>query len=113
MASELEFYLEDTVDLGRKQIFDFNAGKINLSHFTSGITLMLLIWKWMELFLKKKTLFKMQELSFSSKLDWSSYIYSIAETASEKIGALIFSMKSLSFVIALYLYKSTIWPLIK
>ena len=33
-------------------------------------------------------------LSFSSKLDWGSYI-SIAKTASKKIGALICSMKCL------------------
>ena len=47
-------------------------------------------------------------LTFSSKLDWGSYIISIAKTASKKIGALIRSMKFLSPVFALYLYKSTI-----
>ena len=36
-------------------------------------------------------------LSFSSELDWDSYIISIAKTASKKIGAMI------------YLCKSTIW----
>ena len=35
-------------------------------------------------------------LAFSSKLDWGSYIISIAATASKKIGALIRSMKFLS-----------------
>ena len=50
-------------------------------------------------------------LTFSSKLDWaSSYIISIAKTASKKIGTLIRSMKSLSPEVALYLYKSTICP---
>ena len=49
-------------------------------------------------------------LIFSSKLDWGSYIISIAKTASKKIGALIRSMKFLSPVVALYLYKSTIHP---
>ena len=49
-------------------------------------------------------------LPFSSKLDWNSYIISIAKTASKKIGALIHSMKFLSPEVALYLYKSTIWP---
>ena len=44
-------------------------------------------------------------LTFSSKLDWGSYIISIAKTAS---GALIRSMKFLSPEVALYLYKSTI-----
>ena len=50
-------------------------------------------------------------LSFSSKLDWYSYvIFSVAKTASRKIGALIGSMKFLSPDVALYLYKSTISP---
>ena len=52
----------------------------------------------------------MLELTFSSKLDWGSYIISIAKTASKKIGALIRSMKFLSPEVALYLYKSTIQP---
>ena len=47
-------------------------------------------------------------LTFSSKLDWDSYIISIAKTASKKIGALIRSMKFVSPEVALYLYKSTI-----
>ena len=46
--------------------------------------------------LDEKTSFKMVELTFSSKLDWGSYIVSIAKTASKKIGALIRSMKFLS-----------------
>ena len=54
--------------------------------------------------------FKMLELTFSSKLDWGSYIISIAKTASKKIGALIHSMKFLSPEAAQYLYKSTIRP---
>ena len=43
-------------------------------------------------------------------MDWGSYIISIAEITSEKIGALIRSMNFLSSEVALYLYKSTIWP---
>ena len=49
-------------------------------------------------------------LNFSSKLDWGSYIVSIAKAASKKIGALIRSTKFLSPEVALYLYKSTIRP---
>ena len=49
-------------------------------------------------------------MSFSSKLDWDPYIISISRTASEKIGALIHSMKFLSPELALYLCKSTIRP---
>ena len=47
-------------------------------------------------------------LTFSSKLDWGSYIIFIAETAFKKIGALIRSMKFPPEV-ALYLHKSTVW----
>ena len=59
--------------------------------------------------LEEKSFFKMLGLTFSSKLDWGSYIIS-AKTASKKIGALIHSMKFLSPEVALYLYKSTIPP---
>ena len=52
----------------------------------------------------------MLTLYFSSKLDWNSYIVCIAKTSSKKIGALIRSMKFLSHEVALYLYKSIIWP---
>ena len=60
--------------------------------------------------LDEKSSFKMLELTFSSKLDMGSYIISIAKTASNKIWALILSMKFLSPEAALYLYKSTIRP---
>ena len=63
-----------------------------------------------ESFLEEKSSFKMLELTFSSKLDWGSYIISIAKTDSKKIGALICFMKFLSPEVARYLYKSTIRP---
>ena len=49
-------------------------------------------------------------LTFSSKLDWVSYIISIVKTVTKKIGALIRSVKFLSPEVALYPYKSTIRP---
>ena len=49
-------------------------------------------------------------LTFSSKLNWGSYIISIAKTPSNKIGAVIRSMKFHSPEVALYVYKSTIQP---
>ena len=60
--------------------------------------------------LEEKSSFKMMGLSFCSKLDWGLYIVSIAKSASKKFGALIRSMKFLSPVVALYLYKSTTQP---
>ena len=47
-------------------------------------------------FLEEKPSFKMSELTFSSKLDWGSYIISVAKTASKKIRALIHFKKVLS-----------------
>ena len=49
-------------------------------------------------------------LTFSSELDWVSYIISIAKTASKKIGAFIRSLKFLSPEVALYVFKSTMCP---
>ena len=51
----------------------------------------------------------MMGLTFSSKLDWGSYITSVAKIVSKKIGAIICPMKFLSPQVALYLYKSTIY----
>ena len=62
--------------------------------------------------LEEKSSFKMLGLTFSSKLDWGSYIISIAKTTSKKIGTLIRSLKFFAPEVALYL-KSTIWPCIE
>ena len=60
--------------------------------------------------LEEKSFFEMFGLTVSSKLDWGSYIISIAKTSSKKIGVLIPSMKFVSPEVALYLYKSTMQP---
>ena len=60
--------------------------------------------------LDEKSYFKMLGLTFYSKLDWGSYIVSIAKLTSKKIGALIRFIRFLSPEVALYLYKSTIQP---
>ena len=63
--------------------------------------------------LEEKSSFEMLGLTFSSKLDWGSYIISIAKSASTNTEALIHSMKFRSPEVALYLYKSTICPCIE
>ena len=83
-------------------------GKLSWFRLTGLITMVLLMSNGS--ILEEKSSFKILGLTFSSKLDWSSYIISIAKTASKKIGALIHSMKFLSPEVALYLYKSTILP---
>ena len=60
--------------------------------------------------LEEKSSFKRLGLTFSSKLDWGSYIICIGKTTSKKIGALICSMKFLSSEVSLYPCKSTICP---
>ena len=59
---------------------------------------------------EEKSSFEMLGLSSSSKLNGGSYIIPITKTISKKIGALICSVKFLSPVVVLYLYKSTIQP---
>ena len=58
--------------------------------------------------LEKNSSFKMKGLTFSSKLDWASYIISVSKTVSKIIGAFICSMKFLSPEVVLYFCKSTI-----
>ena len=110
LASELESDLRDTVDWGRKWLVDFSAGKTQLVSFDQSNNTGTINVKMDGSFLEEKTSFKMLGLTFSSKLDWGTYIVSIAKTASKKIGALIRSMKFLSPEVALYLYKSPIRP---
>ena len=108
LASELESDLWGTVDWGGKRLVDFNAGKTQLVSFDRSNKNGSLDVKMDGSVLEEKSSFKMLGLTFSSKLDWGSYIISIAKTASMKIGALIHSMRFLFPEVALYLYKSTI-----
>ena len=110
LASELEYDLRDTVDWGKKWLVDFNAGKTQLVSFDRSNNNGSIDVKMGGSFLEEKSSFKMLGLTFTSKLDWGSYIISIAKTASKRIGALMCSMKFLSPEVALYLYKSTIRP---
>ena len=78
---------------------------------TSLITLVLLMWKWVGLFLRKNLCLRYWDWLFL--LNWigalTLSIITFAKTASKKIGALIHSMNFLSSEVALYLHKSTIW----
>ena len=93
LDSELESDLRDTVHWDRKWLVDFNAGKIQLVSFDESKNTGAIDVKMDASVLEEKTSFKMLGLTFYSKLDWCSYIVSIAKTASKKIGALIHSMK--------------------
>ena len=110
LASELESDLRDTVDWGKKWLVDFNAGKTQLVSFDQSNNTGAIDVKMDGSVLEEKSSFKMLGLTFSSKLEWGSNIFSIAETISKKIGALIRSIKFLSPEAALYFYKSTMRP---
>ena len=110
LASELESDLRDPEDWGKNWLVDFNAAKTQLVSFDRSNSTGSIDAKMNWSVLEEKSLFKVLGLTFSSKLNWGSYIISIAKTASKKIGALIRSMKFLSPEVALYLYKSTICP---
>ena len=98
------------MDWGRKWLVDFNVGKTQLVSFDRSNNTVALDVKTDRSVLEEKSSFKILGLTFFSKLDWSSYIISIAKTASKKIGAWIRSMKFHSSEVALYIYKYTIRP---
>ena len=101
----------ETLDWGRKWLVDFlNAGKTLLVLFDQSKNTGTIDLKMDVSIFVEKSSFKMLGLIFSSKLDWGSYIISIAKTVSKKIGALIRSMKLPSPEVALYLYKCAIQP---
>ena len=65
---------------------DLNAGKTQLVSFDQSDVTGSIDVKMDGSVLEEKSSFKMLVLTFSSKLDWGSYIISIAKTASKKIG---------------------------
>ena len=83
--------------------------KPNWCHLTGLITLVLLIWKWMSIVLRKHHLLRC--MGWLALLNWIiPCAISTAKSASKKIRTLIHSIDLLSPEVALYLYKSTILP---
>ena len=76
LVSELESDLWDTVDWSRNCLVDFNAGKTQLVSFDQSNNIGAIDVKMNESVLEDKPSFKMLGLTFSSKLDWGSYIIS-------------------------------------
>ena len=102
-----------TLGWSKKWIVDFIARETQLVLFDQSNNNCFIDVKMDGSVLEEKSPFKILGLTFSSKLDWGSYIISIAKTASKKIGSLIRSMKFLSPKVALYLYKSAICPCVE
>ena len=93
---------------GSKWLLDLNAGKTQWVLFDQSNNTGAIDVNMNGSVLAEKSSFKMLGLTFSSILDWGSYIVFIAKTASKKIRTLIHSIKFLSPEVVLYLYKSTI-----
>ena len=95
LAFELESDLWDSVDWGRKLLVDFNAAKTQLFSFDQSDNTGVIVVKMGGPILEEKSSFNMLGLTFSYKLDWVSYIISIAiaNTTFKKIGALSRSVK--------------------
>ena len=92
------------MDWARNCLADFSAGKTQLVLFDRSINNGSIDVKMHGSVLEEHSpSFKMLGLTFSVKLNCSSYIISIAKTASKKIGALICPMNFLSPEVALFL----------
>ena len=91
----------DTVDWGKKWLVVFNAGKTQLVLCDWSNSIGSIDVKMDGSVLEENPSFKMLGLTFSSKLDWDSYIISIAKFLTKKIVVLIRSMKFLSPELAL------------
>ena len=85
LASELESDLRDTVDWGKEWLVDFNTGKTQLLSFARSNNNGSIDVKMGGTILEEKSSFKMLGLTFSSKLDWGSYIISIAKLHPRKL----------------------------
>ena len=85
LASELESDLPGTVDMSKKWLVNFNDGKTELVLFNQSNNSVSIDVIMDGYALEEKSSFKMLVSTFSSKLDWGSYIISIAITASKKI----------------------------
>ena len=70
------------MEWGRKLLVDINGGKTQLVSFDQSNNIGAIDVKMDGSVLEENSSFKMLELTFSSKLDWGSYIISIAQTAS-------------------------------
>ena len=111
-TSETESDPRDTVDWGKSWLVDFNVGKTQLGLFDRSNNNGSIDGKMDGFVLEEKSCSKMLGLTFSSNLDWGSYIISIAKSDWKKTGALFRCMKFFSPEVPLYLCKYTVRPCI-
>lgn len=103
MTSELESDLKGTVNWDRNWLADFTAGKTELLSFEGSNNCDAICVKMNGSNLDEKLSFKMLGFSLFSKLDWGTYIVSIAKSASKK--NLVFVIQSLFLLRLLFISK--------
>ena len=91
------------LDWGRKWLIDFNAGETQLVSFDWSNNTTAIDVNIDGPVQEYKLYFKVLRLTFSSRLDWGSYVTSITKTVSKKIKDFFHFMKFLSPEVALYL----------
>ena len=84
--------------------------RLNSFHLFGVITLELLTWERMGLFLRKYHLVGCWVWVSLPSWIWGSYFFYVSKTVSRKIETLIYSLRFISPEVALYLYKPTIRP---
>ena len=95
------------MDWGSKWLADFIAGKLNWFYLTALLTLLLLMWKWPGLFLRKNCLLRCWGWLSLLNWIWALILCLLLKLPPRK---LICSIKFLSPELVLYPYKSTIQP---
>ena len=98
LTSELKSDLLDTIDWGSRQLVDFDNEKYNTDSFDRLNNSGAVHVKMDGSVLNEKSSFKILGVSFSSKLNWGSYIVSIVKNAFKKCAALDFLFLALLFI---------------
>ena len=101
-ASEPESDIWDTVEWGRKWLVYLMLEKCKWFYLTGLIALVLLMWKWMSLLLKKNHLLRCWGW-LSSKLDWALALSLLLKLPPRKLEPWFVLWRLLLFF---YLYKS-------
>ena len=104
----MAYDLRDTVDRDRKTLPHFTDEKNQVALFDRSNNSCAIDVRMDGSILKEKLSLKILGLSLLPKLDWGSYIVSIAKTVSQKIETLISCMRFLSVEVVFYFFRSTI-----
>ena len=110
MAGSLELDLMGFVEWGEKWLVTFNATKTKLLSFNRRRCYDPCSISMNGKQLEESDSLRLLGITFTPKLDWKSYVQSIAKQASQRVGSLFRSQRYLTKDALLYLYKTSIRP---